>query len=63
MSNITEDAIFEQLKKEWRLVEYASEHHPNLVEDFVHRFSACAEFAEALTGKKYTATEDGVVRY
>ncbi len=60
---ITEEKILEQLKEEWHMVEYASKHHTNLVEHFVDRFQACKEFAEALTGKRYTATEDGVIEY
>lgn len=60
---ITEEEILKQLQGAWRLVEYASEKHPHLVQHFVDRFMAQTELVEALTGIKFTATEDGVVRY
>lgn len=60
---ITEEEILKQLQRSWNMVTYASEKHPDLVQHFVDRFMAHTELVEALTGIKYTATEDGVVKY
>ncbi len=60
---ITEEEILKQLQRSWDMVNYASERHPDLVQHFVDQFMAQKELVEALTGIKYTATEDGVVRY
>ena len=60
---ITEDEIIKQLQRSWNMVNYASEKHPDLVQHFVDRIMAHTELVEALTGIKYTATEDGVVKY
>ena len=64
MANITisEEQILTQLKREWAMIECASRTNPNLVENMVTRFLACTSFVEAITGLKYTATEDGVVK-
>lgn len=60
---ITEEEILKQLQGAWRLVEYANEKHPDLVRHFVDRFMAQKELVEALTGLRFTATKDGVIRY
>lgn len=58
-----ENDVLETLKKEWAQVERLIDQKPEYYDTFVSRFLAMASFAEKLTGKKYTATEDGVVEY
>lgn len=59
----TEKEVMEALKKEWALVEGITDMRPEYCEHFVGEFQAMARFAERLTGRRYTATEDGVVEY
>ncbi len=59
---ITEEEIIKQLNRSWDMVTYASEKHPDLVQYFVDQFMAKTELVEALTGMKFTATEDGVIK-
>ena len=59
----TEKDILEALKREWETVERLTDKRPNDCEYYVDRFIAMTNFAENLTGKKYTATADGVIEY
>lgn len=59
----TEKEVMEALKKEWEQVVRITDLHPKYCEHFVGEFHAMARFAEKLTGRRYTATEDGVVEY
>lgn len=60
---INENDVLETLKKEWAQVERMIDQKPEYCDYFVGQFQAMAKFAEKLTGKRYTATEDGVVEY
>ncbi len=59
----TDKDVIEALEREWEIVIGITDKHPDYCENFVKEFAAMARFAERLTGKKYTATEDGVVEY
>ena len=60
---INEKDVLETLKKGWAQVERITAQKPEYCNHFVCQFQAMARFAEKLTGKRYTATEDGVVEY
>ena len=59
----TDKDVMEALKREWEIVVGITDKKPEYCEYFVGEFQAMARFAEKLTGKRYTATEDGVVEY
>ena len=59
----TDKDVMDALKKEWEIVICITDKHPDSCEYFVKEFAAMARFAEKLTGKRYTATEDGVIEY
>ena len=51
------------LKLEWESVLNMIDRYPKYSETYVNQFLAMAKFAEKLTGKRYTATEDRVIEY
>lgn len=60
----TEKDVLDALKSEWKNVERITNKRPEYCEDFVSQFAAITKFAEKLTGRKYTVTEeDGVIEY
>jgi hypothetical protein len=59
----TEKDVLEALKREWETVKRITDRRPNACEYYVGRFMAMKNFAENLTGKKYTVTEDRVIEY
>jgi hypothetical protein len=60
---INENDVLETLKKEWAQVERITAQKPEYCNYFVGQFQAMARFAEKLTGRRYAATEDGVIEY
>ena len=61
---ITENDVLELLKKKWRTVVEIIKRRPDLCEKLVSEFCEVCNFAEELTGKRYTVVEgDGVIEY
>lgn len=59
----TEKDVLEALKREWETVKRITDKRPNDCEYYVDRFMAMTNFAENLTGKKYTVTDDEVIEF
>lgn len=59
----TDKDVMDALKLEWESVLNMIDRYPKYSEAYVNQFIAMTKFAEKMTGKKYTATEDGVIEY